>query len=189
MHIDSSLSQILLLEQENLSQRANQSQRASNVLITPPPNEEDLARLESVELVEQAPRMAPRDVVEFNGIEIDLDNLPNEDAEADEFDIRTLTPREMVDFSLDLYIEGSVSYEEYSMMAFQVELHPQFEDTIGALTGERADPDRPRDFIQEWEDRFDFERRYPSEDPKKLDQIDRILGVLHSFENTLDYVA
>ncbi len=183
MQIDATLSHVLLAEQENLSSTSAYVQK-DNVLITPPPSAEDLARLEKI------PRAEPKDIVEFNGIEINLEDLASdENTDEDGFDIRTLTPRDMVDFSLDLYIEGALSFDEYSLMAFQPELHPGFENTIGALTGERAEPDRPRDYISEWEDRYDFERRFPSGDPKLLQQIDRILGVLHGFETTLDFVA
>ncbi len=188
MHINPTLSHVLLHEQENQSQRSMVTTGTGNVLITPPPGPEDLAR------IEQQKRATPQDIIQFQGIEIDLDQLDalnntEDNAEDVDFDIRTMTPREMADFSLDLYIDGSLSFEEYSMLAFQPELHPGFENTIGALTGERADPDRPRDYIQQWQDRFDFEQRYPSGNPKKLEQIDRILGVLHGFEETLDFVA
>lgn len=186
MHVDSNLSQILLHEQENLSH--SHTARATHVLVTPPPSADDLNR------IEETKRAAPQDIVEFQGIEIDLDKLDElngetEASDEDLIDIRAMTPREMADFSLDLYIEGDLSFEEYSSLAFQPELHPSFENTIGALTGDRAEPDRPRDYIREWEDKQDFERRYPSGDPKKQDQIDRILGVLYSLEDQLDFVA
>lgn len=188
MHIDPNLSHVLLHEQENLSHPATSSSTAVNVLVTPPPNEDDLAR------IEQSKRATPQDIVQFQGIEIDLDELdettdPNQNEKDTPIDVRAMTPREMVDFSLDLYIDGSLSFEEYSALAFQPELHPGFENTIGALTGERSDPDRPRDYIEQWQERYDFEQRYPSSDPKKLNQIERILGVLNGFETALDFVA
>ncbi|MDV7340148.1 hypothetical protein RYZ26_11125 [Terasakiella sp. A23] len=183
MHIDSNLSHVLLHEQENLSRQSAYTQ--TRALVTPPPSDQDLER------IEETKRSAPQDIVEFNGIEIDLDDLNNHDEIDDEdiLDVRTTTPREMADLSLDLYIDGSLSYDEYSMLAFQPELHPGYEGTIGALTGDRPDPDRPRDYIAEWEDRFDFERRYPSGNEKTLKQIDRILSVLHSLERPMDFVA
>ncbi len=190
MLIDAGLSHILLNEQENLSRQNPYVQ--INTPNAPP------SSLSDPQGIEPAQRSAPRDIVQFQGIEIDLDDLDalnaagndenGEDAE-NSFDIRNLTPREMADMSLDLYIDGSLSYDEYSMLAFQVELHPDFEDTIGALTGERANPDRPRDFIVEWEDRYNFEQRYPSDNTKTLKQIDRILTVLHNLEAPLDFVA
>ncbi|WP_135076879.1 hypothetical protein [Terasakiella sp. SH-1] len=182
MHIDASLSQVLLNEQESLSRQSAASQ--PNVLITPPPNTQ-----EQEKLAQQAQRTAPKDIVEFQGIEIDLDNIPEGGVGEDTFNIRKLSPREMGDFSLDLYIDGVLSYDEYSMLAFQPEMHPRFEDTIGALTGEHSEPDRPRDYVQEWQERYDFEQRYPSENPKTLNQIDRILGVLKGVENKMDFVA
>jgi len=179
MHIDTSLSHVLLNEQENLSRQSLPSNR--NVLITPPPSAEETER------INQAPRAEPKDIVEFQGIEIDLEE-PSRPSE-DELDIRNMSPREMADASLDLYIDGSLSYDEYSMLAFQPDLHPSFEDTIGALTGERSTPDRPKDFIQEWEDRYDFERRYPSDNPKTLQQIERILGVLTAHDTPINFAV
>ena len=49
------------------------------------------------------------------------------------------------------------------MLAFQPELHPDFNRTIGALTGHDAAPDRGRDFLAEWEDRLAFEQKYRGE--------------------------
>lgn len=136
-------------------------------------------------------RSEPRDIVEFQGIEIDLSTQNNTDQDADQSRVnsRALSPREMADFSLDLYIDGALSFDEYSLLAFQPELHPQFEQTIGALTGEQANPDQPRDYLQEWQDRYSFERRYPSDSPKTLERIERIINVLSVHQGTIDHVA
>jgi len=75
-------------------------------------------------------------------------------------DIRRLSPRQMIDTSLDLYVAGILPWEEYAMLAFQAELHPDYDGTIGALTGEPAQPDRPRDFLGLWEERLGFEEKY-----------------------------
>ncbi len=180
MNIDTGLSHVLLREQENLSRRAGYGGPAQ-ALITPPPSDTDLQRIEETQ------REEPRDIVEFQGIEINLEEI--NEPQNDPLDVRTLSPREMVDVSLDLYIDGMLTFDEYSLLAFQPELHPDFEDTIGALTGEKADPDRPRDFLQEWEERHSFERRYPSEDPNRLQQIEHIIGVLSSQEAATDFTA
>ena len=63
------------------------------------------------------------------------------------FNVRQFTPRHMAELSLELYVLGYIDWDEYAMLAFQSELHPDFDRTIGALTGEKADPDRPRDFL------------------------------------------
>lgn len=181
MNIDASLSHVLLNEQENLSYRADvpSSEKPS----TQPP------AVQPAHAIENIYRSDPRDVVEFQGVEIDLDHFENAPTEDDSIDVRNLTPREMVDVSLDLYIEGDLSFSEYSLLAFQPELHPDFENTIGALTGERADPDSTRDYVQDWQDRSDFEQRYPSEDKRIVKQIDRILSVLTKISPPLNFMA
>ena len=195
MNIDSNLAHLFLNEQENLSRASVVSTQRTNVLITPPPSADELARLDrEAELLEtRAPRLEPKDIVEFQSIDIDLEHL-NASGEInnshDGFDIRSLSPREIADFSLDLYIDGSLSYEEYSVLAFQPELEPSYNNTIGALTGHKAQPDRPRDYIRELEDRLNFESRYPSEtNAESQIHIARILDVLQSFEQRLNFVA
>ena len=68
--------------------------------------------------------------------------------------VRDMTPRQMVDFSLDLYAGSFVDWQEYSMLAFQPDLHPDYDRTVGALTGQPAAPDAPRDYVAEWEDKL-----------------------------------
>ena len=60
-------------------------------------------------------------------------------------DTRRASPREMTDLSLDLYAAGILSYDDYAVLAFQPELHPDYDRTIGALTGEAARPEGRRD--------------------------------------------
>ena len=88
------------------------------------------------------------------------------------------SPREMAELSLDLFLAGALTDEEYALLAFQPELHPDFDRTIGALTGERARPDQPRDYVAIWRDRLEFERSRSRPDPELIDQIQRILFVL-----------
>lgn len=96
----------------------------------------------------------------------------------DPFDPRRLSPRAMVERSFDLYAAGVLSFDEYALLAFQAELHPAFDSTIGALTGERAAPDRPRDFVAEWEERLAFQRRYNPEGSPRVARAERIFQVL-----------
>ncbi|MBF0095369.1 MAG: hypothetical protein HQL34_12615, partial [Alphaproteobacteria bacterium] len=69
-------------------------------------------------------------------------------------------------------------WDEYRMLGFPAELHPAFDETIGALTGEKADPDRPRDVLAEWRERLRFARRHNADDAAQIRRIERIIGVL-----------
>ena len=88
------------------------------------------------------------------------------------------SPREMTELSLDLFLAGVLSDEEYALLAFQPELHPDFDRTIGALTGERANPDQSRDYVAIWRDRLEFECSRSRPDRDLIDRIQRILFVL-----------
>ena len=97
-------------------------------------------------------------------------------------DARAMSPREMQNLSLDLYVSGVLAWDEYEDLAFQPELHPDFDRTIGALTGERPLPDQPRDYIREWEQKLDFERRFAPTKSRAKDRALRILSVLRRIE-------
>lgn len=100
--------------------------------------------------------------------------------------VRHMSPREMLAYSEDLYAAGIISFEDYEVMAFQPDLHPDFARTIGALTGEAPQPDRPRDFIRRWEDRLDYARRYRPANSQEVRQAHRILSVLKAFQRRGD---
>jgi hypothetical protein len=104
-------------------------------------------------------------------------------------DTHHLSPRRMSELSLDLYAIGAISFEDYSALAFQPELHPDFDRTIGALTGERADPDRPRDFVRLWDDRADFQRRHNAARTDLVKQSERIASVLRQIETPISMVV
>ena len=104
-------------------------------------------------------------------------------------DTHHLSPRQMSGLSLDLYAIGAISFEDYSALAFQPELHPDFDRTIGALTGERADPDRPRDFVRLWDDRADFQRRHNAARTDLIEQSERIASVLRQIETPISMVV
>jgi hypothetical protein len=72
-------------------------------------------------------------------------------------------------------VAGILPWEEYAMLAFQAELHPDYNKTIGALTGEPAEPDRPRDFLALWEERLKFEETYNAERPHLVERTRRIV--------------
>lgn len=181
MNIDTSLSHVLLSEQENVSYRKQTTSLVPERLSTQPPP------VQSQHAIENIYRNEPRDIVEFQGVEIEFEDT--EDDEETDLNVRNISPREMVDVSLDLYIEGALSFAEYSMLAFQPELHPDFESTIGALTGERSGPDNPRDYVEEWQDKYDFERRHPSDSARVLKQIANILEVLTSAGPPINFMV
>jgi hypothetical protein len=103
--------------------------------------------------------------------------------------LRRLTPRQMTNVSFDLYTAGVVSFDDYSALAFQPELHPDYDRTIGALTGERAAPDRPRDFVEQWRERADFQRRHNAGRPDIVAQHERIAAVLQRIDAPTDVTA
>lgn len=94
---------------------------------------------------------------------------------------RAISPRAMQALSQDLYAGGVLSWDEHAELAFQADLHPAFARTIGALTGEKARPDHPRDFIKEWERRLDFECRHFPDGPERERAL-RILSVLRRID-------
>ncbi len=96
--------------------------------------------------------------------------------------LRSISPRAMAKFSLDLYAAGLVLFDEYEMLAFQPELHPDYNATIGALTGQRAKPDKPRDFIGHWEDRLNFVRRHNPQNTVLVKQTEKLVSLLLRIE-------
>ncbi len=100
---------------------------------------------------------------------------------SEEYDIRYITPRKMIDLSFDLYFSGFLSKEQYAELAFQSELMPNFDQTIGALTGQKAEPDRPRDFTKIWLQRLEFEKQH-ADDPRIVQRTEKILDLLKSID-------
>jgi len=99
--------------------------------------------------------------------------------------VRRATPREMSALSMDLYVAGVLGYEEYAMLGFQAELHPDYARTVGALTGVKAQPDRSRDYVELWERRLDFERTHNPENAKLIERTRHVLAVLRRFETAV----
>lgn len=93
---------------------------------------------------------------------------------------RRMSPREMAEASMDLYMAGALTWDEHAMLAFQPELQKDYDRTVGALIGERARPNKQRDFIRIWEERLAFERRYNAGDRHVIGYTLRILQVLRA---------
>lgn len=101
--------------------------------------------------------------------------LPPPRAKHPRHDLRNVSPRRFAEIAHELYLEGSLKWAEYQLVGFPSELHPDYDITIGALTGEKAEPNRPRDLLAEWEQRVDFMRRY---DDPGVGLAERALDVL-----------
>ena len=92
--------------------------------------------------------------------------------------VRRISPREMSDFSLDLYAAGIISFDDYSALSQHPELNPYFDKTIGALTNEKAQPDGKRDLVRFWEDKLSFAMRHTLPNSRSLEQAKRIVGLM-----------
>lgn len=106
-----------------------------------------------------------------------------------DIDARAITPRQMQELSLDLYVGGILTWDEYVELAFQPDLHPDFGRTIGALTGEKPLPDQPRDYVREWERRLDYERRFAPTQSRAKERALHILSVLRRIEQPASLLA
>jgi hypothetical protein len=98
------------------------------------------------------------------------------------YDVRAISPRGMVALSAELYFAGHLDHDQYAALAFQAELMPNYDATIGALIGARAEPDRPRDYRQIWKQRLRFEEKHAADDPGPLERTRRILELLHTID-------
>ncbi len=93
-------------------------------------------------------------------------------------DVRFASAREMASASMELYVNGLISWDGYARLAFQPELHPDYNTTIGALLGVQAEPDKPQDFVRMWEERLAYERRYSVADPKQVRATERLTLIM-----------
>ena len=107
-----------------------------------------------------------------------IDQTPRLAAPQPGRDVRNMSPRELANMAHDLYMEGVFSWDEYKMAGFPPELDARYDQTIGALTGETAKPDSPRDMVAEWQEKLDFTKRYYEPDSEMVRRTERIVGVL-----------
>lgn len=106
-------------------------------------------------------------------------DLPaSEPSQSRGFDPRAASPREVSKRSLDLYADGLLEWGDQVVLAFQPELHPDYDRTVGALLETKAEPDTPRDFVVEWERRLIFELRYNPENDEAVARARRIVRAL-----------
>jgi hypothetical protein len=96
----------------------------------------------------------------------------------DRANVRHMSPRQLAEFAHELYIEGTLNWDEFRLLGAHPELHPDYNATIGGLTGEAAQPDKPRDQVAYWQERLDFEMRHGPEDSQTVKRTARVLEVL-----------
>lgn len=93
---------------------------------------------------------------------------------------RHASPSELTEVSLDLYAMGLLSFEDYSALANHPEINPNYNRTIGALTGEPAAPERKRDLVVEWEEKYQFLTRNSPKNESLINQAARITNLLRA---------
>jgi len=103
-------------------------------------------------------------------------------------EVRNMSPRQMSAWAHEMYLAGALGWKEYQA-AIPAELHPNYNRTVGALTGEMAAPDRPRDMVQEWEERLAFFRRHNAWDASEVRCTERIVTLLRRQADPGQWVA
>ncbi len=96
--------------------------------------------------------------------------------------VREISPRGLAALAFELYVEGRIPLDDYLLIGFPSELHPAYDRTIGALTGRRARPDRPRDMIREWENRVRELRGSSAPMAELTARAERVLSLLRWLE-------
>lgn len=99
-------------------------------------------------------------------------------------DPRHATARAIAQLAMDLYLDGSLGFEDSAMLGFQADLNRRFAPTIGALTGEVAAPDGVRDYVALWEERLAFERRHNPDGIAVHQRMARIIAALNRHART-----
>ena len=95
---------------------------------------------------------------------------------------RRMTPRQLAHWAHEMYLAGALTWEDYLFAGFPAELHPDYNRTVGVLTGRRAQPDWPRDMVREWEDRVAFARRHNDPCDGTVRRAEKVLTLLHRHE-------
>jgi len=96
--------------------------------------------------------------------------------------VRDISPRGLAGLALELYLAGTLGLDDYLLLGFPAEIHPAYDRTIGALTGQPARPDAPRDMIREWETRLHERRTSDAPMPELTARAYRTLALLRWLE-------
>jgi hypothetical protein len=93
-------------------------------------------------------------------------------------DPRRMSPRQLANWAHEMYLCRELNWDEYCMAGFPAELHPHYNRTVGALTGNLAQPDAPRNMIRVWEERLAFALRYNEPDDPEVLRTEKLLMLL-----------
>ena len=97
-----------------------------------------------------------------------------------DYNIRHISPKKLVELSSRLHEAGVIGQAEYAALSFQPELYVEYHPDEETYQLMQADPDRPRDFIAEWERQLQTVQQQP--DPFNLKLTTSILELLQCFE-------
>jgi len=92
-----------------------------------------------------------------------------------QYNVRDISPREMMRLAGKLHKLGLISDNAYLFMSFQPEMHPAFDTTVGLHTGQTAEPDRKRDYIEIWEKQAHNDLRAGSLSKRKSSAVLKVL--------------
>lgn len=95
---------------------------------------------------------------------------------------RRMTPRQLAQWAHEMYLAGALNWQDYLFAGFPAELHPEYNRTVGVLTGRRAQPDWPRDMVKEWEDKLAFARRHNDPCDGSVRRAEKVLTLLRRHE-------
>jgi hypothetical protein len=114
-----------------------------------------------------------------SGLPFETDEAPRLALPRPCFGVRQMSPRQLAAWAHEMYLSGAFSWQEYRFAGFHAELHPDYNKTVGVLTGHRAAPDHPRDMIREWEDRLAFFCRHNEPQDPQVRRVKKVLALLN----------
>ncbi|NVK37038.1 MAG: hypothetical protein HWE18_03855 [Gammaproteobacteria bacterium] len=88
------------------------------------------------------------------------------------YDVRSMTPRQMADLSLQMYQNGMITFEDHALLSFQPDL--------GLNDLGMNKPDEKKDYMAHWQELKDFHDQRGESQFAQKDQ--RILNVLGNIE-------
>ena len=104
-----------------------------------------------------------------------------------DYDVRNMTPNELVWLSTQLYEAGAIGFGEYTILSFQPEFNDGFDENSGFYRELQRDPDRPRELLTEWERHlWEMQRAAPGVFNPGIAAIREIVELLKCFTSTED---